>query len=127
MVIAPRCAFTSDSRWRGVMPAHDEIWRALSNRVTSPISATKIAAFVFSYRLLVTAFPENEHLWTWAFATIACISLAVGNIAALAQRRQTDRQHVQTVEQVGTEGPRRHPTLMANYSKPSAKPSSMVT
>jgi NADH-quinone oxidoreductase subunit N len=33
----------------------------------------------------VTAFPGDERLWTWAIAIIACISLAVGNIAALTQ------------------------------------------
>ena len=49
-------------------------------------SATKVAALVVAYRLLVTAFPTNEHLWTWAIAGIACASLAVGNLAALAQR-----------------------------------------
>jgi len=49
-------------------------------------SATKVAALVVSYRLLVTAFPGDEHLWTWAIAGIACASLAVGNIAALVQK-----------------------------------------
>jgi NADH-quinone oxidoreductase subunit N len=49
-------------------------------------SATKLAALVVTYRLMVTAFPEEEELWTWALAIIACISLAVGNIAALMQR-----------------------------------------
>jgi NADH-quinone oxidoreductase subunit N len=49
-------------------------------------SATKVAALVVAYRLLVTAFPADEHLWTWAIAGIACASLAVGNIAALVQR-----------------------------------------
>ncbi len=49
-------------------------------------SATKVAAFVVSYRVLVTAFPGNERLWTWAIAGIAIASLLVGNIAALAQR-----------------------------------------
>src|SRR6478672_8825142 len=49
-------------------------------------SATKVAALVVSYRLLITAFPTEQHLWTWAIAGIACASLAVGNIAALAQR-----------------------------------------
>jgi NADH-quinone oxidoreductase subunit N len=49
-------------------------------------SATKVAAFVVSYRLLVTAFPEDERLWTWAIAGIAIASLAIGNVAALAQR-----------------------------------------
>jgi NADH-quinone oxidoreductase subunit N len=49
-------------------------------------SATKIAALVVTYRLLVTAFPHDERLWTYAIAVIAIISLAWGNIAALAQR-----------------------------------------
>jgi NADH-quinone oxidoreductase subunit N len=49
-------------------------------------SATKVAALVVTYRVLVTAFPAQEHLWTWAAAGLACASLAVGNIAALVQR-----------------------------------------
>ena len=49
-------------------------------------SATKIAALVVTYRVLVTAFPHDEHLWRWAIAIIACGSLAWGNIAALVQR-----------------------------------------
>src|SRR5207253_1750409 len=49
-------------------------------------SATKVAALVVSYRLHVTVFPGDQHLWTWAIAGIACASLAVGNIAALVQR-----------------------------------------
>jgi len=49
-------------------------------------SATKIAALVVTYRVLVTAFPHDESLWRWAIAVIACISLAWGNIAALVQR-----------------------------------------
>jgi NADH-quinone oxidoreductase subunit N len=49
-------------------------------------SATKVAALVVTYRLLVTAFPNDRYLWTWAVAGIACASLAVGNIAALVQR-----------------------------------------
>jgi NADH-quinone oxidoreductase subunit N len=49
-------------------------------------SATKVAAFLVTDRLLVTAFPGDERLWTWAIAGIAIASLAIGNIAALAQR-----------------------------------------
>src|SRR5207237_10304819 len=49
-------------------------------------SATKVAALVVTLRVLRTAFPGEEHLWTWAIAGIAIASLAVGNIAALAQR-----------------------------------------
>ncbi|HUQ23563.1 MAG TPA: NADH-quinone oxidoreductase subunit N [Gaiellaceae bacterium] len=49
-------------------------------------AATKVAALVLALRILVVAFPEQEHLWTIAVAVIACVSLAVGNVAALVQR-----------------------------------------
>ena len=49
-------------------------------------AATKVAALVLTLRILVVAFPEEEHLWTIAIAVIAIVSLAVGNLAALAQR-----------------------------------------
>jgi NADH-quinone oxidoreductase subunit N len=49
-------------------------------------SATKIAALVVTYRVLVTAFPQDERLWTMAVAVIAIVSLAWGNIGALVQR-----------------------------------------
>jgi NADH-quinone oxidoreductase subunit N len=49
-------------------------------------SATKIAALVVTYRVLAVGFPQDEHLWRYAIAVIACISLAWGNIGALVQR-----------------------------------------
>jgi NADH-quinone oxidoreductase subunit N len=49
-------------------------------------SATKVAALLLAFRLMRTAFPQDEHLWSWAFAIIATISLAIGNLAALVQR-----------------------------------------
>jgi NADH-quinone oxidoreductase subunit N len=49
-------------------------------------SATKVAAFVLALRVLRTAFPQETHLWSWAFAGIAVASLAIGNLAALVQR-----------------------------------------
>ena len=49
-------------------------------------AATKVAALVLALRLFVTAFPEQDHLWTVAVAVLACFSLAVGNFAALVQR-----------------------------------------
>jgi NADH-quinone oxidoreductase subunit N len=48
-------------------------------------AATKAAALVVTLRVLVTAFPEQSEIWTIAVAVIACISLAWGNLAALAQ------------------------------------------
>src|SRR5260221_14690377 len=48
-------------------------------------SATKIAALVVAYRVLTTAFPHGQRLWTAAIAALAIISLAWGNIGALVQ------------------------------------------
>jgi NADH-quinone oxidoreductase subunit N len=49
-------------------------------------SATKVAAFALTFRVVRTAFPQEEHLWSWALAGIAVASLVVGNLAALVQR-----------------------------------------
>ena len=49
-------------------------------------AATKTAALVLTYRILSTAFPDQSDLWTVAVAVLACISLAVGNLAALVQQ-----------------------------------------
>jgi NADH-quinone oxidoreductase subunit N len=48
-------------------------------------AATKVAALVVALRVLVTAFPGEEDLWTVALAVIVCASLAWGNLAALVQ------------------------------------------
>jgi NADH-quinone oxidoreductase subunit N len=48
-------------------------------------AATKAAALVLTLRLLVTAFPDQADLWTIALAVIACVSLVVGNLAAIVQ------------------------------------------
>jgi len=44
LVIRPRWALVSDSRWRGVTPAHEHSCCGQAKRVTSPISATNTAA-----------------------------------------------------------------------------------
>jgi NADH-quinone oxidoreductase subunit N len=49
-------------------------------------SATKVATLLLTFRLMTTTFPANQHLWGWAFAIIATISLAIGNYSALVQR-----------------------------------------
>jgi NADH-quinone oxidoreductase subunit N len=64
-----------------------DVYQGAPSSVTAFMSAaTKTAALVLTYRLLVTAFPEESDIWTIAVAVIACISLAWGNLAALAQR-----------------------------------------
>ena len=49
-------------------------------------AATKVAALVVTFRLLVTAFPEQDEVWTIAIAVLAVASLLIGNLAALVQR-----------------------------------------
>ena len=49
-------------------------------------AATKVAALLLTLRILVTAFPQEQHLWTIAIAVIAVCSLVVGNFAALVQK-----------------------------------------
>ena len=64
-----------------------DVYEGAPTPVTAFMSAaTKAVALVLAMRLLVTAFPAEEELWTIAVAVIACVSLAVGNVAALVQR-----------------------------------------
>jgi NADH-quinone oxidoreductase subunit N len=64
-----------------------DVYEGAPTPVTAFMSAaTKVAALVVMMRVLVTAFPQEEHLWSIAVAVIACASLAVGNLAALVQR-----------------------------------------
>ena len=64
-----------------------DVYEGAPTTVTAFMSAaTKVAAFVLAFRILRTAFPQDEHLWSWAFAGIAVASLAIGNLAALVQR-----------------------------------------
>ena len=64
-----------------------DVYQGAPTPVTAFMSAaTKVAAFMLAFRVLRTAFPQDEHLWTWALAGIAIASLAVGNFAALVQR-----------------------------------------
>ena len=63
-----------------------DVYQGAPTSVTAFMSAaTKVAAFVVTLRLLVTAFPGEAELWTIALAVIACISLAWGNLAAIVQ------------------------------------------
>jgi NADH-quinone oxidoreductase subunit N len=73
-----------------VAPFHmwtPDVYEGAPTAVTAFMAAaTKVAAFAVLYRILTTAFPANHQLWTIAIAALACISLAIGNLAALAQR-----------------------------------------
>jgi NADH-quinone oxidoreductase subunit N len=64
-----------------------DVYQGAPTTVTAFMSsATKVAAFLLAVRVLRTAFPREDHLWSWAFAGIAVASLVVGNFAALVQR-----------------------------------------
>src|SRR5205823_3028340 len=64
-----------------------DVYEGSPTPVTAFMSAaTKTIALVLAIRVLREAFPQEAHLWTVALAVIACISLAVGNLAALVQR-----------------------------------------
>jgi NADH-quinone oxidoreductase subunit N len=64
-----------------------DVYEGAPTPVTAFMSAaTKTVALVLTMRVLVTAFPAESDLWVIAVAVIACISLAVGNIAALVQQ-----------------------------------------
>jgi NADH-quinone oxidoreductase subunit N len=64
-----------------------DVYQGAPTSVTAFMSAaTKTAALILTLRLLVTAFPGESDIWTIAIAVIVCISLAWGNLAALAQR-----------------------------------------
>jgi NADH-quinone oxidoreductase subunit N len=63
-----------------------DVYQGAPTPVTAFMSAaTKVAALVLTMRLLVTAFPSQENLWTIALAVIVCISLIWGNVGALVQ------------------------------------------
>jgi NADH-quinone oxidoreductase subunit N len=64
-----------------------DVYQGSPTSITAFMSAaTKAAALVVTLRLLVTAFPDQTDVWTIAVAVLAAISLAWGNLAALAQR-----------------------------------------
>ncbi len=74
-------------------------------------AATKVAALVLTLRVLVTAFPAEEELWTVALAVIVCFSLAWGNLAALVQ---TDVKRVLAYSSVSHAGFLLMPIAAAN-------------
>jgi NADH-quinone oxidoreductase subunit N len=64
-----------------------DVYQGAPTPVTAFMSAaTKTAALVLTFRVLVTAFPEHDEFWRVAIAVLACVSLAWGNLAALVQR-----------------------------------------
>ncbi|HET9286170.1 MAG TPA: NADH-quinone oxidoreductase subunit N [Gaiella sp.] len=64
-----------------------DVYQGAPTTVTAFMAAaTKAAALVLTLRILVTAFPEQDEIWTIAVAVLAVASLVIGNLAAIAQR-----------------------------------------
>jgi NADH-quinone oxidoreductase subunit N len=64
-----------------------DVYEGAPTSVTGFMSAaTKAVALVLALRVLATAFPGQDGLWTAGVAALAVASLAVGNFAALVQR-----------------------------------------
>jgi NADH-quinone oxidoreductase subunit N len=79
-----------------------DVYEGAPTPVTAFMSAaTKAVALVLAMRVLVTAFPAQEDVWTIAVAAIACASLAWGNIAALVQRNLKRMLAYSSVSQAG--------------------------
>jgi NADH-quinone oxidoreductase subunit N len=63
-----------------------DVYQGAPTPVTAFMSAaTKIAALLATLRLLTTAFPREDDLWTVVLAIVVVASLAWGNLAAIAQ------------------------------------------
>jgi NADH-quinone oxidoreductase subunit N len=79
-----------------------DVYQGAPTPVTAFMSAaTKAAALIVMLRVLRTAFPQEAHLWTIVVAVLACASLAVGNLAALAQRNVKRMLAYSSVSQAG--------------------------
>jgi NADH-quinone oxidoreductase subunit N len=63
-----------------------DVYQGAPTPVTAFMSAaTKLAALVLTYRVLVTAFPQVDDIWRIAVAVLAVCSLVVGNLGAIVQ------------------------------------------
>ncbi len=64
-----------------------DVYEGAPTPVTAFMSAaTKTVALILTLRVLVTAFPQEAHLWAPAVAAISVASLVIGNLGALLQR-----------------------------------------
>ncbi len=73
----------------GVAPFHmwiPDVYHGAPTAVTLVIgSAPKLAAFAMAIRLLVNGLPDLAHDWQEMLALLALLSMAIGNITAIAQ------------------------------------------
>ncbi len=89
----------------GAVPFHmwiPDVYEGAASSVTLFIaSAPKIAAFGMTYRLLVEAVPQLSEAWGHFFIVLAVLSLAVGNVIALAQTNLKRMLAYSTISHVG--------------------------
>lgn len=89
----------------GAVPFHmwiPDIYQGAPTNVTLLVgSAPKIAAFGMAFRLLHDALPNFGPQWSQAFMVIALLSLAIGNIIAIAQTNIKRLLAYSTIAHVG--------------------------
>ena len=79
-----------------------DVYQGAPTPVTAFMSAaTKATALILMLRVLNAAFPQEDELWTIVLAVMACASLAIGNLAALAQRNVKRMLAYSSIAQAG--------------------------
>ncbi|MGE3318594.1 MAG: NADH-quinone oxidoreductase subunit NuoN [Candidatus Berkiella sp.] len=89
----------------GAVPFHmwvPDIYQGAPTSITLLVgSAPKIAAFAMAYRLLHDGMPSFSEQWTQILLVLAVLSLAVGNIVAIAQTNVKRLLAYSTIAHVG--------------------------
>jgi NADH-quinone oxidoreductase subunit N len=79
-----------------------DVYEGAPTPVTAFMSAaTKTAALLLALRVLVTAFPQEAHLWAPTIAALSIASLVIGNLGALGQRGLKRMLAYSSVSQAG--------------------------
>ncbi|MCU7960731.1 MAG: NADH-quinone oxidoreductase subunit NuoN [gamma proteobacterium symbiont of Bathyaustriella thionipta] len=89
----------------GAVPFHmwvPDVYQGAPTSVTALIgSAPKVAAFAMAMRILVDALPSMQEQWQLMLIILAVLSLAVGNIVAIAQTNIKRMLAYSTISHVG--------------------------
>jgi len=79
-----------------------DVYQGAPTPVTAFMSAaTKATALILMLRVLNTAFPQQDYLWTITLAVIATVSLTIGNLGALLQRNVKRMLAYSSISQAG--------------------------
>ena len=99
MVLVGLCYKTSAAPFHQWTP---DVYQGAPTPVTALMSAaTKATALILILRVLNTAFPQEDDLWTITLAVVACVSLAIGNLGALVQRNVKRMLAYSSISQAG--------------------------